>query len=98
MDGASDQSYGINVASLAEIPLEITLRAKDILEKLESNVHYDEETFSKNNYNKPIIIDKTDPQIKEFINEVKLLDVDSMKPIDALLYLSSLKEKVNSHE
>lgn len=98
VDGASDQSYGINVASLAEIPLEITLRAKDILEKLESNVHYDEETFSKNNYNKPIIIDKTDPQIKEFINEVKSLDVDSMKPIDALLYLSSLKEKVNSHE
>ena len=37
-------------------------------------------------------------KIKEFINEVKSLDVDSMKPIDALLYLSSLKEKVNSHE
>lgn len=98
VNGASDQSYGINVASLAEIPLEITLRAKDILNKLESKVHYDEEVFSKNNYQKPIIIDKTDPSLKALREDIKNLDVDSMKPIDALLYLSSLKEKVNINE
>ena len=34
--GPTDQSYGINVASLAKIPLKITLRANDILTKLES--------------------------------------------------------------
>ena len=96
--GPSDESYGINVASLAKIPLPVVLRAKDILEKLESSNHYNSEELSINNYKEPVIIDKTDPRLKELYNEIKNVDLDSMKPIDALLYLSKLKDEVNKNE
>lgn len=96
--GPSDESYGINVASLAKIPLPVVLRAKDILEKLESSNHYNSEELSINNYREPVIIDKTDPRLKELYNEIKNVDLDSMKPIDALLYLSKLKDEVNKNE
>lgn len=98
VEGPSDQSYGINVASLAKIPLEITLRAKDILEKLEKQGEYDEKVLSINNYQKPVIIDKTDPKLKELWDLIKNADVDNMKPLDALVFLSNLKEKVNMDE
>lgn len=96
--GPSDESYGINVASLAKIPLPVVLRAKDILEKLELSNHYNSEELSINNYKEPVIIDKTDPRLKELYNEIKNVDLDSMKPIDALLYLSKLKDEVNKNE
>lgn len=96
--GPSDESYGINVASLAKIPLPVVLRAKDILEKLESSNHYNSEELSINNYKEPVIIDKTDPRLKELYNEIKNVDLDSMKPIDALLYLSKLKDEANKNE
>lgn len=96
--GPSDESYGINVASLAKIPLPVVLRAKDILEKLESSNHYNSEELSINNYKEPVIIDKTDPRLKELYNKIKNVDLDSMKPIDALLYLSKLKDEVNKNE
>ena len=98
VEGPSDQSYGINVASLAKIPLEITLRAKDILEKLEKQGEYDEKVLSINNYQKPVIIDKTDSKLKELWELIKNADVDNMKPLDALVFLSNLKEKVNMDE
>ena len=98
VEGPSDQSYGINVASLAKIPLEITLRAKDILEKLEKQGEYDEKALSINNYQKPIIIDKTDPKLIELRNMIKEADVDNMKPLDALIFLSKLKEEVSGNE
>lgn len=98
VEGPSDQSYGINVASLAKIPLEITLRAQDILDKLEKNSKYDSESLSINNYQKPVIIDNTDPKLKELKESILKADVDNMKPLDALIFLSSLKEKVTSND
>ncbi len=98
VEGPSDQSYGINVASLAKIPLEITLRAKDILDKLEKNSKYDSETLSINNYQKPIIIDKTSKELIELKDELLNADVDNMKPLEALVFLSNLKEKVKNND
>lgn len=98
MPGPTDQSYGIHVASLAKLPLDITLRAKDILTKLEIKDSYDAEKLSKDNYQKPIIIDKTEPYLKTLKEKIETVDIDTMKPIDALLFLSELKGKVSNHE
>jgi DNA mismatch repair protein MutS len=95
LPGPTDQSYGINVASLAKIPLKITLRANDILTKLESKTSYDSELLSKNNYTEPIIISEIDPKDKSILDELKGLDVDSMKPLDALILLNKWKAKVD---
>lgn len=96
VSGPSDQSYGINVASLAKIPLDITLRAQDILLKLESKENYDQNLLSIKNYQKPVIIDKTDPKVIALKNKLKEVDIDNMKPIDALIFLTNLKEEITN--
>ena len=92
--GPTDQSYGINVASLAKIPDEVILRATDILDKLSNGNKIDSKTLSIDNYQKPIIIDKRNPIETSVIEEIKNKDIDELKPLEALLYLSSLKEKL----
>ncbi|MBQ8293194.1 MAG: DNA mismatch repair protein MutS [Bacilli bacterium] len=94
INGPTDQSYGINVASLAKLPLEVTLRAKDILEKLETSNSYETDLLSKNNYTKPVIINNVDPNELEVLNELKNLSTDDLKPIEALLKLAELKGKL----
>ena len=94
LPGPTDQSYGINVASLAKIPLKITLRAKDILNKLENKTSYDSEVLSTEHYIEPIIISELDPKEEGILNELKELDVDSIKPLDALILLNKWKAKV----
>jgi DNA mismatch repair protein MutS len=93
-EGPTDQSYGINVASLAKIPEEVILRASDILNKLSSSNQVDSKVLSIENYQKPIIIDKRDPKETEIINEIRNKNIDELKPLEALLFLSSLKEKL----
>ncbi len=98
LDGASDESYGINVASLAKMPKSITIRAKDILNKITDKNAYDKETLSIRNYTEPVIVEvekesELSLKIKTLIDS---LDVDNMKPIDALIALSKLKEELNN--
>lgn len=95
LPGAASQSYGINVASLAKIPLKVTLRAKDILSKLETKNTYDSELLSKNNYVEPVIISELDPKQKQILDELNELDVDNLKPIDALMLLNKWKKEIN---
>lgn len=94
LPGPSDQSYGVNVARLANIPTAITYRANDILTKLKENENVDFDKLSKDNYVKPVIIDKLPKEQKEVIDELKELDTDSLKPLDALIILNKLKEKL----
>lgn len=94
LPGPTDQSYGINVASLAKIPQKVTYRAKDILNKLESKNTYDATLLSKENYVEPVIINNLDPKEVEVLNKIKNVDIDSMKPLDALLLLKDLKDEV----
>ena len=93
-EGPTDQSYGINVASLAKIPEEVILRASDILHKLSNSNEIDAKCLSIDNYQKPIIIDKRDPVETSIIEEIKNKNIDDLKPLEALLFLSSLKEKL----
>ena len=94
LPGATDQSYGINVASLAKLPIEVTLRATDILNKLEKQNNYESELLSINNYAEPVIINNLDPNEVDVLNELKNLHTDDLKPIDALLKLAELKGKL----
>ena len=94
LNGPTDQSYGINVASLAKLPIEVTLRAKDILEKLETHNSYETDLLSKNNYTKPVIINNVDPKELEVLEIIRNLSTDDLKPIEALLKLSELKDKL----
>lgn len=94
IDGPTDESYGINVASLAKIPLSVILRATDLLNKLNETQGIDVEKLSKANYIPPVIKVINESPYEDLINEINKLDIDSLRPIDALNYLVDLKNKV----
>ena len=93
--GAIDKSYGINVAKLAKINLDIILRATDILNKLQENENYDKDKLSPYNYVAPLVYDSKTEVEEEVINKLKNLNIYEMNPMDALNLLNELKKKLN---
>ena len=93
--GAIDKSYGINVAKLAKINLDIILRATDILNKLQENENYDKDKLSPYNYVAPLVYDSKTEIEEEVINKLKNLNIYEINPMDALNLLNELKKKLN---
>ena len=93
--GGANRSFGIEVAALAGVPKEVTLRAKGILKTLE-----------KNDIAKKRILSADEEETAEEESETRTLseaekilsetDVNTLSPMQALLLLSDLKEKVKS--
>ena len=90
--GGANRSFGIEVASLAGVPKEITVRAKGILKTLE-----------KNDIAKGRILsgaeNETEEEKRTLSEAEKILsetDLDTLSPMQALLLLSDLKEKVKA--
>lgn len=93
-DGAIDKSYGINVAKLAKIPLDVILRATDILNKLQENEKYDSDKLSPYNYVAPLVYDSKTEIEEDILNKIKSLNIYEINPMDALNILNELKNKL----
>jgi len=85
-DGSIDKSYGIHVASLANMPNSLIKRAKEILESYE-NMNQEPKVISKQ-----ISFDFEEKK-NEVCEELKELDLYKMTPIDAMNKLYELVEK-----
>jgi len=85
-EGAIDKSYGIHVASLANMPESLIKRAKEILDSYENNNH-ETKTISKQ-----IAFDFEEKK-NEVCEELKTLDIYKLTPIDAMNKLFELIEK-----
>ena len=94
LKGPADKSYGINVAKIAKLPIEVTLRANDLFNKLEDNTIFKHKKFSIKNYQQPLIFDSTTEIESEVLNEIKNIDLNKVNPIDALNKLSDLQKKI----
>ena len=89
--GGANRSFGIEVASLAGVPKEITERAKGILKTLERSDIAKERLFSEEDYKEENV--KTLSEAERILLDT---DVDTLSPMQALLLLSDLKEKVKA--
>ena len=101
--GGADKSFGIHVASLAGLPQEVILRAREILYHLEEA-----------DINKSSVLEnarKTAENLKaqtgtvqmsfmdvipyaELLDEIRALDISTTTPIDALYLLNRLKQRM----
>ncbi len=88
--GGANKSFGIEVASLAGVPKEVTTRAKSILRALEKNdlvkgkmpVEIEEEAVEQE---RPLT------EVERILSEV---DLNTMSPMQAFMLLGDLKEKL----
>ena len=87
-EGATNKSYGINVARLAHLPEELLTRAKEILNIKETNGN----TIVAS---KVIESKKTsNVELPTYVKELEKLNPLEMTPLEALTYLFELQKKV----
>ncbi|MGQ9810896.1 MAG: DNA mismatch repair protein MutS, partial [bacterium] len=94
--GASDRSYGIQVAKLAGLPFEVVERAKEILRNLEEDEYSvgDVPRIARGQYShipKDIQLTLWDTE-KQIASYVKQIDIDNLTPIEAMQELARLKK------
>lgn len=88
--GAADDSYGIEVASLAGVPKEIINRAKEILTKqLEEGTARPSSSKSEETVQSYTIDDYLSSEIKD---RIRALDINTLTPIEALNIMSEFKK------
>ena len=88
--GGANKSFGIEVASLAGVPKEVTTRAKSILKMLEKN------DLAKGKLQTEYVEEEVveERQLSEVERILSELDLNTMSPMQAFMLLGDLKEKV----
>ena len=90
------------MAKLAGIPQKVIERAQDILEELEKSEFNESSILEKTKRKKAeinqtsfieVVSQKTSKE-RALIEELKNLNVDDLTPLEALTFLSQLKEKL----
>ncbi len=94
--GGADGSYGIEVAKLAGLPDAVIKNAKEILSNLEQNggeahIRYVERPVSNDEQ-----IGFASAAADDFVNQIKLLDVNVLTPIEAMQKLYELVNKAKN--
>ncbi len=96
--GGADESYGIEVAKLAGVPNEIINRAKKILAGLESGEGEIKIRGAQKRQPSEDQLGFDSIREKEIINQLKLIDVNTLSPIEALSELFKLSQMAKETE
>ena len=87
--GATDDSYGIEVAKLAGVPNEVIRRAKDVLNQLTAE---NARPVEKKGRELGTTISFDDYKADEVREKLLNLDIDLLTPVEALNFLNELKK------
>ncbi|MBE7088225.1 MAG: DNA mismatch repair protein MutS [Clostridiales bacterium] len=85
MRGGANRSFGIEVASLAGVPLEVTERAKQILKRVE-----------RGDINFAPVEEQVEQKLSEVEKILSEVDLNNLSPMQAFLLLSDLVDKVKN--
>jgi DNA mismatch repair protein MutS len=99
IEGKADRSYGIHVAKLAGLPLDVIKRAENILSQLEG-VETKTEINDLQNAERPqeVVSKASSPQPHVILEEVKQMDLFGMTPLEALNRLADMKRRLETEE
>jgi DNA mismatch repair protein MutS len=103
VQGGASRSYGIEVAKLAGLPPEVLARAREILKNLES-LEVDEgghaalarggRRRARDAAQLGLFAAPPDPRLEALRRELGALDVDALRPLDALNLLAEWKKRI----
>ena len=95
--GPADRSYGIEVARLAALPMGVIERARQILALHEKTEHEvtEELTPSTRAERQPLQIQLFEPVNYQIASRIRELDLDNLRPIEALQLLSELQRELS---
>ncbi|MEZ4422180.1 MAG: DNA mismatch repair protein MutS [Gemmatimonadota bacterium] len=97
-EGGADRSYGIQVARLAGLPLDVVARAREILADLEGTHTAGGEGLGRHGAHRPasqappdqLVLDLAEPAL---LAELRSIDVERMTPLEALNLLGGWVER-----
>jgi len=95
----SEHSFGIHVAKMAGLPKQVIDIANQKLKFLEKSRNISNRKKSLSNKNKEMqlsFISLDDPLVEELKQEILKIDIDNLKPLEALLVLNKLKKKLDN--
>ncbi len=97
--GGSAHSFGIHVAKMAGMPSEIIKISKNILKSLEKS-HRENKDIQINESSKMQLtfFDMENKNYEEFKDELGAIDTDNITPMEALVKLSELKNKITDEK
>ena len=105
VEGGSKHSFGIHVAQMAGMPKEIISRAADLLTQLELKTLTDSDSISDTlqiqkaaspkGYQMNFFDSGVSKEKEELLNEISVIDLQSMTPIECMLKLNELKQKLD---
>ena len=82
VEGSSERSYGINVAEIAGIPMEVLLRAKVLLGEFEN-------PKTENNFFQPLLFEEN---VSEVAKKIKELDLINITPFELMKIISDIQK------
>ncbi|HYM11565.1 MAG TPA: DNA mismatch repair protein MutS, partial [Bryobacterales bacterium] len=94
--GRADRSYGIEVARLAGLPMPVVERARAVLERHEEREHTVTEELSPEAH--PMQISIFTPIDTGMVDQIRSLNLDELRPLEALNLLADLKKGLGSKD
>jgi DNA mismatch repair protein MutS len=95
--GAADRSYGIEVAKLAGLPMEVIVRAREVLAEHESAEHELTQHLAEAAGAAPAPAQLTifTPLSQKVVDQLKAADVNQLTPMEALNLLHEMKKQLD---
>jgi DNA mismatch repair protein MutS len=92
--GRADRSYGIEVARLAGLPLPVIARAREVLKLHERSERVVTGELAKVEHTGPVQIQLFEPVGYGIAERIRSIDLDELRPIEALQLLSELQKEL----
>ncbi|PYY01949.1 MAG: DNA mismatch repair protein MutS, partial [Acidobacteria bacterium] len=95
--GAADKSYGIEVAKLAGLPIDVIRRAREVLIQHEGQERQSVRQFEGKEPQQPSSVQLAifTPLSQQIVDRLKEVDVNHLTPIEALTLLDELKKQLD---
>jgi DNA mismatch repair protein MutS len=92
--GPADRSYGIEVARLAGLPLQVIERARSVLLHHEVREHSVSKKLTPSDAEPPLQIRLFEPMDQRLADRIRALNLDELRPVEALQILHQLQQEL----